>query len=67
MNAHPLDTQKAADYLGIKPSTLKQYRWANKGPAFYKIGARCVYDLADLEAFKRACRVEPASESAAAA
>lgn len=45
------NTEQAAEFLGIKGSTLEQWRWNGKSPRFIKIG-RCVrYRKADLEAF----------------
>ena len=59
MQSTNLDTRKAAEYLGVAPITLKKYRLHAKGPAYVKIGARVIYDVADLEAYKQAHRVEP--------
>lgn len=36
----------------ISPRTLEQWRWLGKGPKFLKIGARVIYDEADIEAFE---------------
>ena len=38
----------------ISPRTLEQWRWLGKGPKFLKIGARVLYDEADIEAFEAA-------------
>jgi predicted DNA-binding transcriptional regulator AlpA len=46
-----LDTQKASDYLGLGKSTLDKLRLTGGGPAFFKVGARVVYDPADLDAW----------------
>ena len=54
-----LDTNAAAKYLDVAPITLKCYRHKNKGPAYHKIGNRVKYEIPDLEAYKRAHRVEP--------
>lgn len=42
----------------ISPRTLEQWRWLGKGPRFLKIGARVVYDLAEVEAYEaeRVCQ-----------
>ncbi len=37
----------------MSPRTLEQWRWLGKGPKFLKIGARVLYDEADVEAFER--------------
>lgn len=36
----------------ISPRTLEQWRWLGKGPKFLKIGARVLYDKAEIEAFE---------------
>ncbi|MCE8544598.1 helix-turn-helix domain-containing protein [Ruegeria pomeroyi] len=41
-----------ADRWHISPRTLEQWRWLGKGPKFLKIGARVIYDEADVEAFE---------------
>jgi predicted DNA-binding transcriptional regulator AlpA len=46
-----LDTAGAADYLGLGKSTLDKLRLTGSGPAFFKVGARVVYSLADLDAW----------------
>lgn len=46
-----LTTRQAADYLGLKETTLEQWRWSGRGPRFVKLGRVCRYRLADLEAF----------------
>lgn len=39
--------------------TLRYWRAAGRGPAYHKVGVRVLYNLADLEAFVQAGRVEP--------
>jgi len=39
-------------------ATLESWASLGRGPALYKIGRRCVYDIADLEAFAAGQRVE---------
>ncbi len=46
-----LDTQAAANYVGLSVPTLHTYRWAGTGPISRKIGRRCVYALSDLDAW----------------
>jgi len=36
----------------MSPRTLEQWRWLGKGPRFLKIGARVLYDEAEIEAFE---------------
>ncbi len=53
----------AAQYLGVAKRTLQDWRLRRVGPAYSKLGtasrARIVYDIADLDAFLAAGRVEP--------
>ncbi len=44
------DTE-AAEFLGLSPSTLRQYRIRGRGPAFIKLGSRVVYRESDLLAY----------------
>lgn len=48
-----LTTEQAADYLGLKPATLSQWRTTkDKGPSFIKAGKRIVrYTKDDLDAW----------------
>ena len=39
-------------------STLEAWRCLGRGPAFYRIGRRIAYDVADLEAFAAGQRCE---------
>jgi len=36
----------------LSPRTLEQWRWLGKGPRFLKIGARVLYDEADIEDYE---------------
>ena len=48
-----LSTDEAAARLNLKPSTLRQWRYRKRGPAFYRLGdgpgARCHYRASELE------------------
>lgn len=47
-----VDEREAAAILGASVQTLRNWRWAHKGPRVRKIGARLVrYHRADLTAF----------------
>lgn len=46
-----LNTQEAAAYLGVKPYTLELWRCRKKGPRYFKLGSRVMYELTDLEAW----------------
>ncbi len=49
--AHLLDCNPAADYLGLSPITLADWRVQGKGPKYIKLGRRVKYDVADLDTF----------------
>lgn len=51
-----LDTEEAAEYLGLKPKTLLNLRLQGLGPRATKLGRRVVYRLADLEEYLLANR-----------
>lgn len=46
-----LNTQEAANYLGLSKSKMDKMRGTGGGPKYYKFDARIVYDVADLEAW----------------
>jgi len=47
-----LDTPSAAKHCGLSKPTLERYRLTGDGPAFLKIGRKCVrYRLEDLNAW----------------
>lgn len=52
-------TGQAAQALGIKKSTLEQWRTQGKGPAYLRIGRLVYYDPQDVHAFKESCRRVP--------
>ncbi len=41
----------AAAYLGLKPKTLTMWAMQRKGPRSLRLGGRCFYFKADLDAF----------------
>lgn len=43
------DTIETAKRLNLSVHTLENWRSAGKGPPFYKIGARVVYDDAEVD------------------
>ncbi|HEY0941898.1 MAG TPA: helix-turn-helix domain-containing protein [Steroidobacter sp.] len=47
---------QAAEYLGVSPHTLRNWRAAGTGPAFYAMG-RVFYWRRDLDAFVASRRV----------
>jgi predicted DNA-binding transcriptional regulator AlpA len=44
-----LRPREAAAFLGVSPATLAKRRCYGQPPAFAKLGASVVYDVADLE------------------
>lgn len=47
-----VDENQAAAILGASVQTLRNWRWADKGPRYRKVGQRLVrYHRADLAAF----------------
>jgi hypothetical protein len=48
MGTH-LNTEQAAEWLGMKANTLKEWRSDRKGPPYMEISPRCIrYALEDL-------------------
>ena len=43
--------KQAAEYVGQKPGTLRQWRTNGKGPAYHKKGRRVFYKKGDLDAW----------------
>lgn len=55
MNSPLITEKQAAEWLSLKPSTLRRWRWSGIGPEFVRIGQRAIrYRLAAVEAFARA-------------
>ncbi|WP_202838441.1 helix-turn-helix transcriptional regulator [Sinorhizobium medicae] len=48
-NRRRLRTREAAEYVGLKKSTLDKLRIEGGGPAFLKLGRAVVYDISDLD------------------
>ncbi|MBB3230955.1 helix-turn-helix domain-containing protein [Halomonas stenophila] len=46
-----LTTQQAAEFLGLSPNTVNQWRYLKRGPRFRKIGKNVRYAEADLLEF----------------
>lgn len=52
-----LPRREAAEYLGNTYNTLTVWASQKKGPPFYKTGKKCLYKVADLDAFMESRRV----------
>ena len=46
-----LNEAEAAKLLNIRQDTLTRWRWAYKGPRYFKVGNAIRYRASDLEAF----------------
>lgn len=53
-----LTTLKAAEYVGLKPQTLRKMKVTGEGPKSYKQGRLNVYYPADLDAWLKSRLVE---------
>lgn len=62
-----MNTEGAADYLGLRPATLNNWRQTGKGPRFLRIGGRVMYRRQDLDAYLEKRTVETTDSRAAAA
>ena len=46
-----LNTPEAAEYLGMEPGTLENWRYQHKGPPVTPLGRLVRYDIKDLDAW----------------
>lgn len=58
-----LGTAEAADYLGLSPKTLENWRVRGGGPQFMKMGSRCLYSVQGLNDFKKSNARNSTSQS----
>ena len=54
-----LTQEKAAELIGVKPTTLQAWRHFGRGPTYLKIGRSCFYRRADIETWLDAQAVVP--------
>jgi predicted DNA-binding transcriptional regulator AlpA len=52
-------TKEAAEYLGLQPRTLDNWRSQGRGPRYARLGCRIVYRITDLEKYIETQIVEP--------
>ena len=50
---------EAAKFLGLKPQTMRNWRFQMKGPAYLKMGKRVVYTVEDLKKYQVKKRIDP--------
>ena len=58
MTSH-LDEHSLAQRWHLSTRTLQRWRQIGTGPAYLRLGGRIAYDLSDVLAFERKCRVLP--------
>ena len=58
-----LDTNGAADLLGLSPRTLDRYRVTGEGPEFFRFGNRIRYLKSDVTAWAASRRLRSTSDS----
>lgn len=65
------DTKGQAARIGLSPKTLENWRSNGRGPPYYKVGGRIVYDDAEVDAWfaskRRTSTSDPGSGTQAAA
>jgi hypothetical protein len=58
MHRQRISNDEAAEFLGVEPTTLTNWRYLDKRDLpYYRVGRRIVYDVADLIAYLAANRV----------
>ena len=57
------DEASAAQFIGVKPATLRAWRSRREGPAYFKAG-RIWYAREDLDVWIRSRRIDPAAADA---
>lgn len=60
----PLTEQQAAPILGVKPGTLRKWRWRppqSGAPPYYRVGRRVLYDKQELKLWQEKQIVRVAS------
>lgn len=63
MQTQLLNTQQAAEFLGVSVAFLERDRWAGARVPFIKVGSRAVrYKQSDLDQYIDACRQRALSE-----
>ncbi len=61
-----LGSEKAAERIGVSPSTLAKMRCYGNGPPYFKVGKFVRYDSNDVDAWMRSRRYISTSQESAA-
>lgn len=56
-----LPVADAAEFLSLSKQQLDLWRMRGGGPAFHRVGRRCLYSVEDLRSFMDGMRHEPLS------
>ena len=48
-----LTQSQLAERWGLKPNTLRDWRWKKRGPQFVKLGGKVVYPLDEVERYEQ--------------
>ena len=51
ITAFALNTNDAAEYIGVSSSLLRKLRDNNEGPSYSKVGSRVVYPIPELKKY----------------
>lgn len=63
MQTQLLNTQQAAEFLGVSVAFLERDRWAGARVPFIKVGSRAArYKQSDLDQYIESCRQRSTSE-----
>jgi excisionase family DNA binding protein len=52
-----MSPEEVAEFTGLSPETLAQWRSQKRGIPYLKIGRSVRYDLADVQTYLEGCRV----------
>lgn len=58
-----VDDAKAAEFLHLEPTSLRNMRSEGRGPAYYKAGKKVLYAMHDLREYIAAHRIDPAKSA----
>lgn len=61
-NKTMLNEKQVAEMMRVNPESLRVRRMRKQPPIYYKIGGKVLYDLEDIEAFLKLCKVMPQEE-----